>query len=102
MTRDYLIGELSERLERLQRAAGQPASSDVVRLRHKVETGSVAGLRSATVRALALADGLCWQSLTRGDTSAFARQAGISADLRLFAICARLLDSADSLEPESR
>ena len=42
--------------------------------------------------ALALADRLCWDSLSHGDTGTFDRQAVISADLRAFAICARLLD----------
>jgi hypothetical protein len=56
-----------------------------------VEFGPLTGLGWATVRALAVADSLCWESLTRGDTAAFARQAAISAELRLFAVCAGLL-----------
>jgi hypothetical protein len=42
-------------------------------------------------RALALADGPCWDSLSRGNVGEFDRQARISADLRLFGQCARLL-----------
>jgi hypothetical protein len=42
-------------------------------------------------RALALDDGLCWQSLTRGDGAAFTRQARAGADLREFGVCAGLL-----------
>jgi hypothetical protein len=80
MTQEYLIGELSVRLERLQ-----------ARLRDEVETGTPGGLVSATARALTLADDLCWQSLSDGDTGAFARQALACADLRLFGICAHLL-----------
>jgi hypothetical protein len=43
------------------------------------------------VRALELADTLCWDSLTRGDSGAFFRQA-ICAELWQFGVCADLLD----------
>jgi hypothetical protein len=91
MTRDYLVGELSVRLEQLEEAAVHSHARDVALLRHQVETGPRAGLAQALIRALALADGLCWESLSRGDIPAFARQARISADLQMFGICARLL-----------
>jgi hypothetical protein len=91
MTQEYLIGELSVRLEELQAATTCEAVRDVTRLRWQVEAGSPAGLPSAARRALALADALCWESLSRGDARAFARQAKVSADLRQFGICARLL-----------
>ena len=91
MTGRYLIGELSVRLEQLQATAGQ-AAGDVADLRRQVEASPVTWLASETIQALALADRLCWDSLSRGDTSAFARQAAISADLHLFGVCARLLD----------
>ncbi len=91
MTQEYLIGELSVRLEQLQAATAWGAVGDVVRLRHQVETGALIGLAPAAVRALALADDLCWQSLSRGDIAAFARQAEVSADLRQFGVCSRLL-----------
>jgi hypothetical protein len=42
--------------------------------------------------ALALADRLCRDSLSAGDIGAFARQAPVRADLRLFGVCARLID----------
>ena len=91
MNQDYLIGELSVRLERLQSASAGTAA-DLARLRRRVETQPAAELRAETVQALALADRLCWDSLSNGDTAAFDRQAAISADLRAFGICARLLD----------
>jgi hypothetical protein len=91
MIQDYLIGELSARLERLQSASAGTAA-DLARLRRQVETLSAAELPAETARALALADRLCWDSLSSGDTATFDRQAAISADLRMFAICARLLD----------
>ena len=92
MTGRYLIGELSVRLERLQAAAGQAAACDIAELRRQVEVSPVIWLAAETIRALALADQLCWDSLSRGDTGAFARQAAICADLHLFGVSARLLD----------
>lgn len=92
MTRRYLIGELSVRLEQLQAVADQAAARDVADLRHQVEASPVSWLAAEIIRALALADRLCWDSLSRGDTSAFDRQAAICADLHLFGVCARLLD----------
>ena len=91
MTRDYLIGELSVRLERLQYASADTAA-DLARLRQRVETQPTADLGAETAQAIALADRLCWNSLSNGDTATFDRQAVISADLRMFGICARLLD----------
>ncbi len=90
MTRQYLIGELSVRLERLQ-AATPTGGSQVARLRHQVEYGPPTGLAETTMRALVLADWLCWQSLSHGDIEAFARQAAVSAELRQFGLCASLL-----------
>jgi hypothetical protein len=49
------------------------------------------GLAPAADGALRLADCLCWESLSTGDIAAFHRCAEISADLRLFGVCARLL-----------
>jgi hypothetical protein len=91
MTQQYLIGELSVRLEQLQAVAANGTAGDVARLRHQVESGEMSRLAPATERALALADDLCWESLSRGDIAAFIRQARLSADLRLFGACARLL-----------
>lgn len=91
MTRQYLIGELSVRLEQLQSAAVGGEVRDVARLRYEVENGGTGGLGPAAARAIELADILCWRSLARGDIAAFSSQAGISADLRLFGTCARLL-----------
>jgi hypothetical protein len=47
-----------------------------------------------TVRALALTDRLCWDSLTGGDTAAFSRRAVVCAELYEFGICAGLLKEA--------
>jgi hypothetical protein len=92
MTRQYLIGELSARLEQLQAVATSGTANDLVGLRYLVESGPLTALAPAATRAIALADSLCWESLAAGDTSTFCRQAAVSADLRLFGVCARLLD----------
>jgi hypothetical protein len=88
---DYLIGELSAHLQQLEAATAREAVADVARLRHRVETSPLTGLPAAVTRALAVADRVCWDSLARGDTAAFARQARVSAELRQFGICARLI-----------
>jgi hypothetical protein len=92
VTRQYLIGELSVRLEQLQATAPPAAARDVADLRCQVETRPVTWLPAELARALALADQACWDSLHRGDAAAFARQSAVGADLRLFGACARLLD----------
>lgn len=94
MTAQYLIGELSVRLEHLQSVAAAGEVRDVARLRQEVENRGTIDLGSAAARAIELADTLCWRSLARGDVAAFSSQADVSAELRLFGICARLL--ADS------
>ncbi|HUB42630.1 MAG TPA: hypothetical protein VMA72_27560 [Streptosporangiaceae bacterium] len=94
MTQQYLIGELSVRLEQLQAVAASDCTRDVAGLRHEVETGPITCLAPAAAKAIELADSLCWRSLACGDISAFALQAEVSADLQLFGECARLL--ADS------
>jgi len=91
MMQDYLAGELSVRLELLEAAAGRGPLPDLRRLRHRVETCPLTELATATTGALAMADGLCWDSLSRGDMPAFSRQACLSAELRQFGICACLL-----------
>ena len=91
MTVQDLIGELSVRLEQLQAAADQTTAHDIAFLRCQVETGPVTWLAARTTQALALADQLCWDSLSRGDITSFTRQAAISADLHLLGVCARLL-----------
>jgi hypothetical protein len=92
MTVQYLVGELSVRLEQLEAAADPATARDIARLRCQIETGPVSRLAAGTSRALALADQLCWDSLSRGDISSFTRQAAISADLHLFGVSARLLE----------
>jgi hypothetical protein len=91
MTQDYLIGELSVRLGELQAGAAHDTALELAALRQQVEAGPPQGLSAATRQALTLADRLCWDSLWEGDTAAFWRHAEVSADLRLFGVCSRLL-----------
>jgi hypothetical protein len=96
MTQQYLAGELSLLLARLQAAATKQASvRDVARLLLEAEAGPLTALTSVVVRALAQADTLCWDSLERGDAAAFVCQAAICAELCEFGVCAGLLDEAD-------
>jgi hypothetical protein len=91
MTQEYLIGEVSVRLERLQECAGPGATRTLARLRQRVETEPLTLLAGKVPYALALADAACWTSLLAGDTAAFTRQAKLSAELREFGVCAHLL-----------
>jgi len=56
------------------------------------ETAPLAALTSVAACALELTDGWCWDSLMRGDSAAFTRQAAICAELWEFAVCAGLIE----------
>jgi hypothetical protein len=93
MTRQYLAGELSVLLARVQDVtATEAAAREAWALRQAAETVPVSALGAVTMRALALAEGLCWDSLCRGDTAAFARQAVVCEELHQFGLCAGLLE----------
>ncbi len=92
MTQQYLVGQLSVLLENVQAVTTtEAAGRDAWSLREAVETGPVQALGWMTVRALSLTERLCWDSLNRGDTAAFTRQAATAAALREFGVCAGLL-----------
>ena len=93
MTQQYRLGELSLILGELEAVAtNEAAVRNIAVLRREAETGSLRALASVAARALELIDGWCWDSLTRGDSAAFTRQAAICGELWEFAICAALLD----------
>jgi hypothetical protein len=93
MTQYYLAGELSLRLARLQAVAtNQGSVREAAHLRREAETGPLTALTSVVMRALALTDSLCWDSLDHGNAAAFSQQAAISAELREFGVCAGLLE----------
>jgi hypothetical protein len=92
LTRQYLAGELSLLLARVPVVATEPASVEAaVRLRHLAETVPISDLGGIVVRALALTNSLCWESLERGDVAAFAQQTEMGAELHEFGVCSRLL-----------
>jgi hypothetical protein len=93
MTQQYLLGELSLILGELQTVAtNEAAVRDVAALRREAETRPLAALASVAARALELTDDWCRDSLARGDTAAFARQAAIFVELSEFAVCAGLVE----------
>jgi len=95
VTQQYLAGELSVLLAHLQAVTTTEAAwRDASSLRHAAETAPIPALCLVTVRALALADRLCWESLNKGDTVTFTRQAAVCGELREFGVCAGLLDEA--------
>ncbi|MEV5536839.1 hypothetical protein AB0L13_08240 [Saccharopolyspora shandongensis] len=92
MTQEYLVGELSLQLAQLEAAADPTAVGRVARLRREVEATLPSALGPAVARAIRLADELCWDSVHRGDVSAFDGHAAWAAELHEFAACAGLLD----------
>ena len=101
MTMQYLAGELSVRLAQLQ-AEGRSAAAAVGALRHEAETLPPDRLSSVVRRALALVDQVCWESLSRGEIDAFAREAAMGADLAEFGECAGLLVGDETRQQEAR
>lgn len=93
MTRQYVVGELALILEELRAAAtSETAARDVECLRQQVEATPPAALAPVAARAVELSDAVCWESLARGETGAFVREAAICAELWEFGICAGLLE----------
>lgn len=93
MTRQYIAGELSLIMGELRAVATSQATvRNVEHLRQEAETAPFAALASVAVRALELTDGACWDSLTRGETAVFVREAAICAELWQFGIGAGLLE----------
>lgn len=93
MTQHYLTGELSMRLAQLQAVAiDQGFARAIAHLRREAETSRPSALSAVLIRTLEVTDGLCWDSLARGDTTAFNSQAASAAELREFGVCAGMLD----------
>lgn len=92
MTQQYLVGELSVLLARLEAIAGCADSARrVAQLRRDAESRPPWALADIEERALVLADALCWDSLIRGETPTFERQARLGAQLLELGICAGIL-----------
>jgi hypothetical protein len=91
MTQQYLVGEMSMLLARLQTLAGDEIAGGVGLLRREAEESGPYALATVELRALDLTDRLCWSSLIRGDVYAFERQAAVGAQLREFGVGSGLL-----------
>lgn len=103
MTQQYLAGELSLLLGQLQAAMTDEASAlALARLRQRAETGPRSALAAIVVRALAVADWVCQDSLIRGDAAAFTRLAALGAEMSEFGVCAGLLEEAAGAERPTR
>ncbi len=91
MTQNYIVGETSLLLQRLQApTSGSARARAMARLRYEAESGHITALPGVVERALRLADTLCWGSLAEGDAEAFAAQSAASHALSEFAECAHL------------
>jgi hypothetical protein len=101
MTMQYLAGELSVLLAQLLADDRDSVGAAAVRLRHEAETLPPDELAPVVICALALIDQVCWESLTRGDTDSFARQAAIGADLAEFGMCAGFLAEHERRQQEA-
>jgi len=92
MTQQYLAGELSLLLARVQAVTTSEAAAREARaLRRAAETGPIERLWSVTACALAFTEGLCWDSLATGDAVLFSRQSVLCAELHEFGVCAGML-----------
>jgi hypothetical protein len=92
MTQQYLCGELSLRLAWLQRWAEARSAATIEQLRQRAESAPPDGLSPVVAQALQLCTQMCWHALAAGDVAAFDHIAAEAAQLREFAVCARLLN----------
>jgi len=100
VTEQYLVGELSVLLARLQAVtADTDLAASVARLRREAELRAPWDLVDVERRALSVADDVCWQSLARGDLAAFERQAAIASQLLEFGVCSGVLRDASLVDP---
>lgn len=96
VTQEYLVGEVSLRLAQLQAVALEPSLARTIsQLRNEAETSPPGALSVVLIRALEMTDAICFDSLARGDMTAFSSQLATGAELREFGICAGLLADSD-------
>jgi hypothetical protein len=91
MTQQYLCGELSIQLARLQALAARCPwlAGQIGRLRAEAEIAPPATLGSVAARGIAVGDELCWQLLGDGDLTTFSCLAAECSELYEFAWAAR-------------
>jgi hypothetical protein len=95
VTQNYLVGEASLLLARLQEVAVAPSSvRAVASLRREAEQSPPRELATVLTRTMELTDAICWDSLGRGDVAAFLRQAATGAELWRFGDCAGLFEDS--------
>lgn len=90
MTQQYLAGELSVRLALLRDAAPTVVWPEIDVLRHQAETEPLSALTSVVDQAIALANALCWDCVTRGDLAGFDHEASVAAEIFEFSVCSGL------------
>lgn len=92
VTEQYIVGELSVRLVQLEAVApNEESANEFARLRVATEKAPFETLPNMALQALHLIRGVCRDSLARGDLRALTSQATMAAELREFAVSARLL-----------
>jgi hypothetical protein len=92
MTQQYVVGELSLLLAELQSVAGDAdISARIAQLRRDAERRTPWGLADIETRALAMADCMCWCSLSAGNLVSFERQAAIGSQMLELGVSAGLL-----------
>ena len=93
MTRQYLAGELSVLVARVQAVTtSEEAGREAWCLRRAAETQPLQRLGLVTLCAMAFTERLCWESLGRGDAIAFERQSAVCGELYEFGVCAGLFE----------
>jgi hypothetical protein len=90
VTQQYIVGEFSALLARLEPTAQERLGEIAGNLRQEVECSPVSLLPRLAREALNLTDVICWFTLDHGDVCGFCRCAETAAALREFTACANL------------
>ena len=91
MTQQYLVGEFSLLLAKLEPAPSARLADAVHRLRRSVELGPLCMLSGRAREAMRLSDSICWAALEQGDVDGFSRYARAAVALGEFAASANLV-----------
>lgn len=91
MTQQYIVGELSSLLARLEPAQEEYLRDALGSLRYLVECSPLFMLPKLAQDAFELTDMMCRSALEYGDADAFCRSVAAAAELRDFAVAAGLL-----------
>jgi hypothetical protein len=91
MTQQYIVGELSILIAGLRPDHYPLLAASVKDLQRRVESAPLTALGPLVREAMDVADAACWNSLEQGDVGSFNQEATEAANLREFALCAKLL-----------